>query len=247
MCGAKVQAMIRTNELGQPIGEAVPGWTTRERPQRVSMVGCYCRLEPLDPLRHGAALHAAFAADVEGRNWTYLFTEPLRTREALEAWLTQSCMGDDPLYFTIIDAASNQAVGIASFMRIDPKGGVIEVGGIHYGEALKRTPAATEAMVLMMSRAFDELGYRRYEWKCDSLNAPSRAAALRLGFTYEGLFRQAVVYKGRNRDTAWYSITDTEWPVLKRAYTRWLDPGNLDAAGRQRERLSHLVSLERDG
>jgi len=154
--------------------------------------------------------------------------------------MEKAATGPDPLFQAIVDAATGKAVGVASFMRIDPANGVIEVGGINYSPLLQRRPAATEAMYLMMRRAF-ELGYRRYEWKCDSLNAPSRAAAQRLGFSYEGTFRQAWVYKGRNRDTAWYSIIDREWAALRGAFERWLAPGNFDADGRQRVSLSGLI------
>ena len=143
---------------------------------------------------------------------------------------------DDPLWHTVISAETGKAVGVATLMRIDPTNGVIEVGNINFSPLLQRTPAATESMFLMMRRAFDELGYRRYEWKCDSLNAPSRAAAERYGFRYEGLFRQALVYKGRNRDTAWFSITDDEWPAVKAAFEAWLDPANFAADGSQRQK-----------
>ena len=161
------------------------------------------------------------------------------------AWLEQVAKADDPLFHTIVDLETGKAVGVATFMRIDRTNGVIEVGNINYSPLLQRTPAATEAMFLMMARVFDELGYRRYEWKCDCLNAPSRAAALRLGFQYEGLFRQAVIYKGRNRDTAWFSMIDSEWPALKRAYEQWLAPGNFDAEGRQQRKLNELIAAAR--
>jgi len=154
--------------------------------------------------------------------------------------MEQFCCGDDPLYHAILKRQSGRAVGVASFMRIGPASGVIEVGGINYSPRLQRTPAATEAMYLLMRRVFDELGYRRYEWKCDALNAPSRAAAARLGFRFEGIFRQAIVYKGRSRDTAWFSIIDGEWPTLKTAFERWLDPANFDESGRPRRRLSEF-------
>jgi RimJ/RimL family protein N-acetyltransferase len=153
--------------------------------------------------------------------------------------------GDDPLFHTIVDNQTGKAVGVATFMRIDRANGVIEVGNINYSPLLQRTPAATEAMFLMMRRVFDELGYRRYEWKCDSLNAPSRAAALRLGFQFEGIFRQAVVYKGRNRDTAWFSIIDREWPALRGAYEQWLEAANFDTEGRQRRKLTEYVEEAR--
>jgi RimJ/RimL family protein N-acetyltransferase len=156
--------------------------------------------------------------------------------------MEQTCRGDDPLFHAILDGGTGRAVGVASYLRIDPPVGVIEVGHINYSPALQGTTAATEAMYLMMRRVFDELGYRRYEWKCDALNAPSRAAAERLGFVFEGIFRQATIYKGRNRDTAWYSIVDGEWPRLRDAFERWLDPANFDAQGRQRQRLSELTT-----
>ena len=209
------------------------------------MGGRFCRVEPLDAERHAADLFAANQLDAEGRNWTYLFQEPFRDLQSYRAWLEQVAKADDPLFHSIVDAKTGKAVGVATFMRIDRANGVIEVGNINYSPLLQRTPAATEAMFLMMARVFDELKYRRYEWKCDSLNAPSRAAALRLGFQYEGLFRQAVIYKGRNRDTTWFSIVDGEWPRLKRAYEQWLAPENFDGEGRQKRGLSELIQAAR--
>ncbi len=196
------------NELGQPVGAALPGWSARALPPRSPIEGRLCRVEPLDPERHAADLFAANSEDAEGRNWTYLPYGPFASLEVFRQWVEAACRTADPLRHAIIDHGSGRAVGIASLMRIDAAAGVIEVGGITYSPRLQRRPAATEAMYLLMRRVFSELGYRRYEWKCDSLNAPSRAAALRLGFRYEGLFRQATVYKGRNRDTAWFSIID---------------------------------------
>jgi RimJ/RimL family protein N-acetyltransferase len=227
------------------VGRSLPGWTTRSPPPRTAMVGRFCKVEPLDPGRHAADLFAANRLDAEGRNWTYLFQEPFGELEPYRAWLEQVAKGEDPLFHTIVDLKSGKAVGVATYMRIDRSNGVIEVGNINYSPLLQRTPAATEAMFLMMARVFDELGYRRYEWKCDALNAPSRAAALRLGFQYEGLFRQAVIYKGRNRDTTWFSIIDAEWPALKRAYQQWLAAENFDAAERQRRGLAELIGAER--
>ena len=229
------------NALGQPVGFPLPAWQKRPRPPRTPMEGRFCRVEPLDPARHAADLHAANRQDKDGRNWTYLPYGPYESLDAYRRWTEEACVKDDPLFHAIVARDDGKAVGVASFMRIEPAPGVIEVGGINYSPLLQRQPAATEAMFLMMRRAFDELGYRRYEWKCDSLNAASRAAAQRLGFTYEGLFRQATVYKGRNRDTAWFSILDGEWPALKQAFERWLDPANFDAAGRQRQSLSALM------
>ena len=206
------------------------------------MDGKYCRLEPIDIDRHAADLFEAFSADETGAIWTYLFTGPFETETDLRNWMAQACLGDDPLFHAVIDKRSNKAVGFATFMRIDPVMGVIEVGNINFSPTLQRTPAATEAMFLMMARAFNELGYRRYEWKCDNLNALSHKAAKRLGFTYEGLFRQALVYKGRNRDTAWFSIIDTEWPSIEAAMVSWLSADNFDADGRQLRSLGDFMS-----
>lgn len=236
---------VQTNALDQQIGWEVPGWTARPKPPRTPIQGRFCRLEMLDPQRHAADLFAANRLDKEGRNWTYLAYGPFDKLEDYRAWAETVAAADDPLFHTVIDLSTRKSVGVATLMRIDPPVGVIETGHINYSPLLQRKPAATEAMFLLMRRVFDELGYRRYEWKCDALNAPSRAAAERLGFTYEGLFRQATIYKGRNRDTAWFSIIDREWPALKRAYEAWLDPANFDAAGRQRRSLAELIKQER--
>ena len=228
------------NQLGQPVGFPVPGWKGAPRPPRTAMAGRYCRVEPIDPARHAEDLYQANALDPSNRNFTYLTVGPFDSFDAYREWMTSAVRSDDPLFHAIVDAATGKAAGIASYMRIDDRNGVIEVGHLNFSPLLQRKPAATEAMYLMMKRIF-ELGYRRYEWKCDSLNAPSRAAAQRLGFSYEGIFRQATVYKGRNRDTAWYAMIDSEWPELDRAFQRWLDPANFDARGNQRERLSDLT------
>ena len=234
------------NQLGQPIGFPLPQWTPRPRPPRSAMEGRFCNVEPIEPARHAADLHAAYLLDQEGRNWTYLPYGPFARFDDYRNWLERACFSDDPLVHAIVERQSGRAVGVASYMRIDPGPGVIEVGGINYAPPLQHTAAATEAMYLMMRRVFDELGYRRYEWKCDSLNAPSRAAALRLGFRYEGMFRQATVYKARNRDTCWFSILDSEWPALKIALERWLHPDNFDVTGRQRRSLSSMSERVRD-
>lgn len=226
------------NPLGQPIGAALPSWTPPPSPPREPLVGRHCRLEPMD-VRFAADLHAANLLDREARNWTYLAYGPFADEHAYRRWLVATCLGADPHFFAVLDP-SGRPVGVAAYLRIDPAHGVIEVGHIHFSPALQRAVAATEAMYLMMKRVFD-LGYRRYEWKCDALNAPSRAAALRLGFSFEGVFRQAAVYKGRNRDTAWYSMLDGEWPERARAFTTWLDPANFDDAGRQRVSLRALT------
>ncbi len=179
--------------------------------------------------------------DAEGRDWTYLPYGPFHSRIEFLAWLNKECVHNDPLFHAIIDPTTDSAVGLASYLRIEPSVGVVEVGHLHYSPRLQPTPAATESMFLMMSRVFDELGYRRYEWKCDALNERSRRSALRLGFTFEGIFRQATVYKGRNRDTAWFSITDAVWPSLRQAHQQWLSPENFSNSGVQVQRLSAFV------
>jgi RimJ/RimL family protein N-acetyltransferase len=202
------------------------------------MAGRSCRLEPLDATRHAAGLFAADALDTTGESWTYLPYGPFADVESYTAWVTQVAAGDDPMFFAVVDAATARPVGVASYLRIAPDAGSVEVGHLHFSPLLQRTVAATEAMYLMMRRVFDELGYRRYEWKCDALNAASRRAAQRLGFTYEGTFRQSAVIKGRNRDTAWFSVLDREWPVVKAGFEAWLAPGNRDEAGSQRRSLA---------
>lgn len=234
----------RQNAYGQPIGPAVDNWQERARPGRTPMSGRYCRLEPVDVERHAADLFEAYMLAPDGRDWTYLFVERPEDLAACRAYLAKAAASNDPLHYAVVDlspgVSSGKAVGTAALMRIEPVHGVIEVGSITWSPRLQRTRASTEAMYLMMRRAFDELGYRRYEWKCDSFNAPSRAAALRLGFRYEGIFRQAIVYKGRSRDTAWFSITDKEWPAVRAAFEAWLSSENFDTEGRQRRSLSAL-------
>jgi len=230
-----------TNQLGQPIGFAVPNWVPAQMPPRSIMEGRWCRVEPLDVARHGAELFAAYGSDREGRIWTYMGYGPFESLPKFEAWMAASCLGDDPLFHAVVERESGRALGVASYLRVEPAVGTIEIGHINYAPPLQRTAAATEAMYLMMARVFDELGNRRYEWKCDALNEASRRAAERLGFIFEGVFRQATLYKGRNRDTAWYAITDRDWPALKRAYESWLDPANFDASGVQKTRLAEFM------
>lgn len=229
--------MPRLNEFGQPIGADLPDWTPRSRPPRLVMEGHTVRIEPIDPARHAAEIMNHLSRPADDPLWTYLAYGPFRDGVEYRDYLAQHCLGDDPLMHAVIDKATGKAVGQAAYLRIDPANGVIEVGHLLFTPVLQRRVAATEAMYLMMARAFDELGYRRYEWKCDALNAPSRTAALRLGFTFEGVFRQAVVTKGRNRDTAWFAITDQEWPAIRLAFQTWLAPGNFDTGGRQKTAL----------
>ncbi len=235
----------RVNEHGQPIGLELPNWTGAQHPGHVGMEGRYCRVVPLDADRHTADLFSAYSHDKTGALWTYNYIGPFETENTLHTWVQKASGVDDQPYFAIIDRATDQAVGIASYMRINPSAGVIEVGGITYSRLLQRHRAATEAMYLMMSRVFNQLGYRRYEWKCDALNAPSCRAALRMGFTSESTFRQAAIYKGRNRDTAWFSLLDHEWPPVERAFKRWLASDNFDGQGQQCRALNDLILEER--
>ena len=232
--------MARVNRFGQPIGDAVLNWSPPPAPSGAALRGVRCTLEPLDVGAHGEALFNANARG-DGSNWTYLAAEPPESREAYLEYLRQEFLGADPQCLAVLDASSRLAVGIASYLRIAPGQGSIEVGHINFSPALQRTPVATEAMYLMMRQVFD-LGYRRYDWKCDALNAPSRLAAQRLGFSFEGVCRNVLVYKGRNRDTAWYSIIDSEWPAVRAAFERWLAPENFDAHGAQRVQLRWITA-----
>lgn len=229
------------NGLDQPIGSSVGDWSTPSHPPRTTMAGRYCSVEPLDSARHGSDLYDANALDTMGKNWTYMPYGPFGNFDDYLGWLNQQSRSNDPLFHAVVDHATAKAVGVASYLRINPESGSIEVGHINFSPLLQRSLAATEAMYLMMKRAF-ELGYRRYEWKCDALNAPSRGAAQRLGLSFEGIFRQATVYKGRNRDTAWYAAVDQEWPELEEAFVRWLDPENFEPDGKQKARLSELTA-----
>jgi RimJ/RimL family protein N-acetyltransferase len=228
------------NAHQQPIGRPVPDWSGRPRPQPVTLDGRHCRLEPLDAERHAADLFAAYVQDADGSDWTYLAHGPYADEASYREYVRGAAASTDPMHFAVIDLASGRAVGTLALMRIDPANGVIEVGSVTFSPTLKRTPLSTEAQYLLMKHVFDTLGYRRYEWKCDSLNEPSRKAAARLGFRYEGTFRQALVYKARNRDTAWYSIVDGEWPALAAALDAWLSPANFDAQGAQRQSLTAI-------
>ena len=233
--------MSHTTPLGDPIGAPVSGWTQPAVPSRMTMTGQYCQLEPL-VMEHAAKLYAAHSTDTDGRMWTYVPNGPYASEAEYREWVWDAAASADPLHYTIV--TDQGPVGTASFLRIAPAAGSIEVGYITYSPLLQRTRAATEAMYLMMRWVF-EAGYRRYEWKCNALNLGSRRAAQRLGLSYEGVFRQATVIKERNRDTAWFAAIDKEWPALKEAFTVWLDPANFDLAGRQRERLSDLTRLVR--
>jgi len=236
---AYARAMSRNNEWGQPIGAELVGFTPPPAPPRASFGGPRVELVPLDTGAHAGPLWRALGT-AHPSHWTYLPYGPFASEREFQSWLERSASQSDPLFFSIIDRATAAPVGLASYLRIAPEHACIEVGHLSYSATLAQKPAATEAMHLMMQRAF-ALGYRRYEWKCDALNAPSRAAALRLGFRFEGIFRQAIVYKGRSRDTAWYSVIDRDWPELERVQRAWLTPDNFDESGQQRTRLSELT------
>ncbi len=229
--------MGHQNDLGQPIGTPLPDWTPPPRPERQVFTGRYCRLVPLT-VEHAEDLLAAHQTDTDGRMWTYLPEGPFNSLNSFRPFVEELAASEDPLHYAIL--VDGRAVGSASFLRIAPTAGSIEVGYITYSPLLQRTRASTETMFLMMQWAF-EAGYRRYEWKCNALNAPSRKAAERLGFSYEGVFRQAQIVKGANRDTAWFAAIDSEWPALKAAFETWLAPENFDTDGNQIKRLGDLT------
>ncbi len=208
-----------------------------KRPARVTLAGRYVRIVPLDAALHGPSLYDGSRGPDHAELWRYLFNGPYTSQAEFAEWLAGREKSEDPLFFTILDAASGAPAGYCSLMRIDPVHRVLEVGNILYLPRLQRTVGATEAMYLMARYVFEDLGYRRYEWKCDALNAPSRRAALRFGFTFEGIFRQHMIVKGKNRDTAWYAMLDSEWDARKQAFERWLASANFDAEARQKSRL----------
>lgn len=229
---------------GRPRGEPVD-WSPVERPARRDQHGRHVTLRPLDPAADGESLFGvSHAPDGDPGVWTYLPHGPFTSLSAMRGRLEEQAASEDPLFFSVIPSETGAAAGFASYLRIDPAFGTIEVGYIMLGPSLQRTTAATEAIYLMIRHAFDDLGYRRFEWKCDALNAPSRRAAERFGFTFEGIFRQHMVVKGRNRDTAWFAIIDHEWPPIRAAFEAWLDPSNFDASGRQ---LQPLNACDRRG
>lgn len=235
--------MNQFNQFGQPVGDELIDWQPRPHPERVELNGRYCTLTPLRP-EHAAALFAAYQLAEDTRSWTWLLREPDANAEAFTAWVESVCALSDPIHFTVIDNQTQAPVGTLALMRIDPKNGVVEVGHVHFSPLLSRTPMSTEAQYLLMRYVFEVLGYRRVEWKCNSLNEPSRRAALRLGFQYEGRFRQALVTKGHNRDTDWFSIIDKEWETRDRAFQNWLAADNFSADGKQIKSLENWRMLQ---
>jgi len=230
----------QTNELDMTVGFQVDNWVAARLPNHEFLAGRYCRCEPLNLESHSNDLYEAYLQDQENRNWVYLPYGPFESFEDYRKWMESACFNGDPFFYAIIDSGSDKAIGVASYLRITPEQGCIEVGHINYSPALQGTIAATEAMYLMMKNAF-ALGNRRYEWKCNALNEKSCNAALRLGFTYEGTFRQMLVVKGQNRDSAWFSLLDREWPVIDRAFQQWLSEENFDNNGKQKTALSNLT------
>lgn len=213
-------------------------WTPARAPAGETIAGARVRLEPLNAERHGDALFlAAQGDDADPRLWDYMGYGPFADAAAFRAWARDQQDQADPRYYAVVLAATGQPQGVASYLRIEPGHGVIEIGHIWFGTQLQQTAAATEAIFLLARHAFDELGYRRLEWKCDARNDRSQAAARRFGFTYEGTFRQHMVIKGANRDTAWYAILDRDWPAIRTAFEAWLAPANFDEHGRQRTPL----------
>ena len=219
------------------MAEDMRGWTPRQKPGRVVLDGRYVRLEPLDTERHGSELFSASQVPDADDKFRWLAENPVDDEAAFLAWVKKSEASEDPLYFAVVDKASGKVAGRQTYMRIDTQNGVIEIGNIYWGPLIARKRAATEALYLFMRHAFADLGYRRFEWKCNNDNEPSKRAALRFGFTFEGVFRQHLIVKGLNRDTAWFSIIDKEWPALEKAYEAWLAPENFDADGQQRRKL----------
>jgi RimJ/RimL family protein N-acetyltransferase len=215
-------------------------WSPARRPTREPLQGATVRLEPIDPARHQISLWVAAG---EPEIWTYMPYGPWADEEALATWLASIAKSDDPLFYAVVDLRDGHAGGVASYLRITPEHGVIEIGHIWFGLGLQRTRPATEAIYLLARHAFDDLGYRRFEWKCNAANGASRRAAERFGFSFEGVFRQHQIVKGQNRDTAWYAILDHEWPAIRKSFETWLADANFDEDGRQRRRLEDIRKI----
>ena len=226
----------------QTFGKKITNWQGSSIPSKKKIEGIYCKLEILDIEKHSEELFNSFSKDTGNIDWKYLPYGGFQTLNEFKNWLIKNCLDNDPLFYTIIDKHNNYAVGMASYLRIEPSMGCIEVGHIHFSPSMQKKIIGTEAMYLMMCYVFDDLGYRRYEWKCNALNKHSCEAAMRLGFTLEGIFKQHMVVKGRNRDTAWYAIIDEDWKKIKCNFEQWLDKNNFDDEGRQKISLRFLTS-----
>lgn len=233
-------AANRLNEFNQPIGAALPDWTPPVKPPATPITGAYCTLQPLDPTAHSKDLWAAFGQS-DARQWTYLLSDAPKSEDELHNLYQEIVGRADYATYAIVSNKTGKPVGTASYLNIVPKNGDIEIGNLNFSASLKKTCQSTETIYVMLKRALDELGYRRVVWKCDSLNEASRNAALRFGFTFEGIHRNHMVIKGRSRNTAWFSITDTEWPAIRDTFNAWLDPANFDEQGAQKKRLADLM------
>ncbi len=229
---------------GSELGVLLPNWQGAQPPSKQPLVGRYCELQPLDVAKHADQLYDAYTGNADASNlyqgWDYLPYGPFSDLDEFRTWLQGDCLQDDPMFFVVLCQKSHQALGMASYLNINPKQGSIEVGHIHFSPLMQGTTLASEAMYLMMHYVFATLGYRRYEWKCNSLNQASNDSAKRLGFVFEGCFRQMLVVKGRNRDTNWFSILDSEWKFLQIAFENWLAPENFDDVGHQKQKLEYF-------
>jgi RimJ/RimL family protein N-acetyltransferase len=232
---------MRGFHKGPGMSEDLKNWQPRPRPPRIPLGGRYVRLEPLNAQAHGDGLFEASSVADAATRFAWLPETPPQTRAEFQPWLDKAEASTDPLYYAIIDKESGKVVGRQTLMRIDPANGVIEIGHVYWGPQMARTRGATEAQFLFARHVFDDLGYRRYEWKCNNANLPSKRAAERFGFQFEGIFRQHMIVKGENRDTAWYAMIDKEWPALRRAYEAWLEPANFDGEGGQKRRLEEIM------
>jgi RimJ/RimL family protein N-acetyltransferase len=228
------------NQFGQLLGSLVEKWTPRQKPAKTILQGKYCILEPIEINKHAAKLFDVLAIDNQGESWTYLPYGPFDTFNEFKDWLVNTMSDNDTLLYAILDTKTQEPIGISGYLRMNLEHGVIEIGHLHFSALLKQTSLATEAIYLMLRHAFNEHGYRRCEWKCNDLNESSRRAAERFGFTFEGIFRQSYVFKNRNRDTAWFSIIDSEWPALKEKFEKWLHPNNFEASGKQILKLAEI-------
>jgi RimJ/RimL family protein N-acetyltransferase len=231
--------MNATNSHGQPIGAALPHWTPPAKPPQQSLAGRTCELQPLS-LNHVRPLYEADLLDPTGKHWTYKTVGPFESEQDFAVWVAKVAAWDDMLFYAVISHQLQRAVGLAAYLRVTPVHGCIEIGALYFSPLMQRTTTSTESLYLMMRHVFDDLGYRRCEWKCDRLNEPSRQAALRLGFRFEGTFQDAVVYKGRSRDTDWFAITAAEWPAIRAKLESWLEPANFDEQGLQRRSLGEF-------
>lgn len=237
---------LEMNEYGQPVGSPVPSWEAAKLPDGSSLVGRFCKLVPMDIDVHGEQLYDAFCNPIEEKDWTYLPPQPFTCKEEFISYYEKMSSTSDPYQFVIVDLNTGLAVGSIALMRIDSANGVIEIGHVTFSKKLKKTAMATETIYLLMKYVFEDLGYRRLEWKCHTLNAPSWKSATRFGFTFEGIFRQAAVVKGRNRDTAWFSLLDYEFEKIRNGFVQWLDDSNFDSCGQQLHKLSELIQISAD-